>query len=161
MEQRLEAIRSHVQKLAVILKYGELMILDRDRVTLRTTEEEVSEYVIIPEKRTLSGRIQKNMSIYLQDLNRGDSRDPFMSFEIPGEDWDRKLDHSCRKLLELNIQKKSNAQILEAYYQKGTILAEKEWNDATKKKLNSYFRMEKRKSVWKISKRVYQLFNAR
>ncbi|RIB11996.1 hypothetical protein C2G38_2042202 [Gigaspora rosea] len=95
------------------------------------------------------------------DLNRGDSRDPFMLFEIPGEDWDRKLDHFCRKLLELNTQKKSNAQILEAYYQMGTILAEKEWNDATKKKLNFYFWIEKRKSVWKISKRVYQLFNAR
>ncbi|RIB17382.1 hypothetical protein C2G38_2187382 [Gigaspora rosea] len=111
MEQRLEAIRSHVQKLAVILKYGELIILERNYVTLCTTEEEVLEYVIILEKRTLSGRIQENMSIYLQDLNRGDSRDPFMPFKIPGEDWDRK--------------------------------------------------MEKRKSMWKISKRVYQLFNAR
>ncbi|CAG8802415.1 27808_t:CDS:2 [Gigaspora margarita] len=115
MEQRLEAIRSSVQKLAVVLKYGELIILDCVCVTLYTTKEEVSEYVVIPEKRTLSGRIRENMCIYLNQI----------------------------------------------YYQMGMVLTEKEWNDTTRKKLNSYFRTEKRKSIWKILKRVYQLFTAR
>ncbi|CAG8556122.1 37540_t:CDS:2 [Gigaspora margarita] len=108
---------------------------------------EVSEYVIIPEKKTLSRRIRESIFIYLQNLNCGNPKDPFIPFEIPGEDWDKKLDNSCQKLLELNTQKKLNALILEAYYQMGTILAEKEWNDATRKRLNSYFRTEKRKSV--------------
>ncbi|CAG8840281.1 4650_t:CDS:2 [Gigaspora margarita] len=78
MEQRLEAIRSSVQKLAVVLKY-----------------EEVSEYVVIPEKRTLLGRIRENMCIYLQDLNHGNSKDLFIPFEISEKDWDKELDNSC------------------------------------------------------------------
>ncbi|RIB20212.1 hypothetical protein C2G38_2179871 [Gigaspora rosea] len=130
--------RTYIQKLAAALILGEALLLSRDCVTLQIAEQEVSEYFNLPKKKTLSERIQENMPIYFQDLNRGDLEEPFISIEISGEDW-----------------------ILETYYQMGTILAEKEWNKIARKKLNSYFMPEKRKSIWKISKRVYQLFVAR
>ncbi|CAG8778657.1 46233_t:CDS:2 [Gigaspora margarita] len=83
------------KKLAIVLKYDELIILDCDHVTLCTTEEEVLEYIIISEKKTLSERIQENIFFYLQDLNCGNPKDPFMALEILGENWDKKLDNSC------------------------------------------------------------------
>ncbi|CAG8838467.1 24049_t:CDS:1, partial [Gigaspora margarita] len=48
-----------------------------------------------------------------------------------------------------------------AYYKLEALLAEKGWNNASRKKFNTYFLPEKRKAIWKILKRVHQLFVAR
>ncbi|RIB25977.1 hypothetical protein C2G38_2164639 [Gigaspora rosea] len=100
MDQQLTILRARIQKLTAALKFGEVLLLSRDCVTLQTAEQE-----------------------------------------------DEKFANSYQKQLGLNAQKKSNAQTLEAYYQMGTILAEKEWNETTRRKLNSYFTPEKRKSI--------------
>ncbi|CAG8445839.1 7863_t:CDS:2 [Scutellospora calospora] len=139
MEQRLETIRSHVQKLVAVLNSDELVILNRNHVTLQTSDQEVSEYLQIPEKKTAAEKIQESMPIYLHDLNRRNPTSLILPFETPGENWDEKLAYSCQAILALDARKKSNAQTLEAYYRIG----------------------KKGKTVWKISKRVYQLFTIR
>ncbi|RIB13132.1 hypothetical protein C2G38_2198679 [Gigaspora rosea] len=53
--------------------------------------------------------------------------------ESPGEDWDKKLAYACQEILNLNTQRKLNSQILEVYYKLGALLAEKGWNDDSRK----------------------------
>ncbi|RIB03820.1 hypothetical protein C2G38_2224002 [Gigaspora rosea] len=93
------------------------------------------------------------MIIYIQDLNRGDPQEPILPFEVPGEDWDKRLAHCCQAIIRLNPRLKTNAQVLETYYQLGSVMAEKEWGETAKRKLRTYFSMGKGKIVAKMSKR--------
>ncbi|RIB26664.1 hypothetical protein C2G38_2162795 [Gigaspora rosea] len=101
------------------------------------------------------------MIVYIQDLNRGDPQEPILPFEVPGENWDEKLAYCCQAIIRLNPRLKTNAQVLETYYQLGSVMAEKEWGETAKKKLQTYFTMGKGKIVAKMSKRVHQLFTTR
>ncbi|CAG8766697.1 9102_t:CDS:1, partial [Racocetra fulgida] len=52
MENRLNDIRTYVQRLAAVLDPGELILLDCDQVTLQVADQEVSENIVIPERKT-------------------------------------------------------------------------------------------------------------
>ncbi|RIB02981.1 hypothetical protein C2G38_2049640 [Gigaspora rosea] len=161
MEKRLDDIRTYVQRLAAVLEPEETLLLDQNQVTLRAADQEVSEDIFIPERKTLAERIRESMFIYLQDLNRGNPKELILPLEIPGEDWKEKLTHYCQEIIDLNPRLKTNGQFLEAYYQLGSLMDEKEWSEAAKKKLRLHFSTGKGKIVTKMSKRAYQLFNAR
>lgn len=161
MERRLESIKAQLQRIATILNEGESVFIERDRVTLQTTTQKITEFISIPARKTMAEKIRENITTYLLDLDREEPRDFVLPPEVPGETWDEKLDRSCRDILSLNAQGKSNSQILEAYYQMGSVLTEKGWSDVSRKKFNPYFPQAKGKAVWRISKRVYQLFSTR
>ncbi|RIB06394.1 hypothetical protein C2G38_2217234 [Gigaspora rosea] len=111
MEQRLIYIRTYVQRLATVLEPDEIVILDQGCVIFR-----------IPEQKAL------------EQIGELDSL--VLPIEGPGEDCDEKLTYACQEILDLNTQRKPNSQILEAYYKLGALLAEKGWNDASRKKFN-------------------------
>ncbi|CAG8797704.1 2575_t:CDS:2, partial [Gigaspora margarita] len=112
MKQRLESIKSQVQRIAATLNEGESVFIEHDQITLQTTT-------------------QKRKYDYLSlDLDREEPRDFMHPPEVLGETWNEKLD-------------------------------QKEWSDVSRKKFNSYFPQAKEKAVWRISKRVYQLFSTR
>ncbi|RIB29850.1 hypothetical protein C2G38_2154362 [Gigaspora rosea] len=119
IERRLENIKILVQKLVATLEPDELVLLDQDRVTLRTNNQEVSDNVVIPKRRTLAERIHKNMSIYMQDLDHGDPQEPILPFEIPAENWDE------------------------------NVMAERECGEIANRKLRTYFQLEKGKLLQK------------
>ncbi|RIB29714.1 hypothetical protein C2G38_2027510 [Gigaspora rosea] len=102
---------------------------------LHSNNQEVSNHVVIPVRRTLAKRIHKTMIIYIQDLNRGDPQEPILPFKVPGEDWDERLAYCYQAIIRLNPRLRTNAHVLETYYQLGSIMAEKEWGETAKRKL--------------------------
>ncbi|CAG8779372.1 21836_t:CDS:1, partial [Racocetra persica] len=50
----------YVQRLAAVLEPEEMLLLDRDQVTLRVADQEVSEDIFIPERMTLDERIRES-----------------------------------------------------------------------------------------------------
>ncbi|CAG8729380.1 24_t:CDS:2, partial [Racocetra fulgida] len=50
---------------------GEEITMDCDQVTLKNFDQEISEYIILPERKTYAKRIRENMHKYLQNLNHG------------------------------------------------------------------------------------------
>ncbi|RIB04429.1 hypothetical protein C2G38_2222438 [Gigaspora rosea] len=139
----------------------ETVIVDRDQVILRTSIQEIAEFMTLLERKTMAKKIRKNLNIYLQDLDCEEPTDFNLTPEVPAGSWDEKLTYVCQEILNLNIQGKLNTYILEAYYQVGSVLMEKRWSNVSRKKFNSYFSQAKGKAVWRIAKRVYQLFSAR
>ncbi|CAG8848523.1 560_t:CDS:1, partial [Racocetra persica] len=96
MEKQLDDIRAYVQRLATVLEPEKMLLLDRDQVTLRVADQEVSKDIFIPKRMILAERIRESMFIYLQDLNRRNPKELILPLEIPGEDWEEKLTHCCQ-----------------------------------------------------------------
>ncbi|CAG8677321.1 1056_t:CDS:1, partial [Paraglomus brasilianum] len=90
-----------------------------------TSTQEIAEFITLPERKTMPKKIRENLNIYLQDLDREEPTDFILPPNVPGESWDEKLTYVFQGILNLNTQEKSNARILDAYYQVGSVLMEK------------------------------------
>ncbi|CAG8689643.1 8910_t:CDS:2 [Gigaspora margarita] len=77
-----EAFGNRTYKLKTLDRKVLVQSVHGNRVTLRTNNQEVSDHVVIPERRTLAERIHDNMFTYIQDLDCGDPQEPILLFEI-------------------------------------------------------------------------------
>ncbi|CAG8746742.1 2096_t:CDS:2, partial [Gigaspora margarita] len=91
IKQRLESIKSQVQRIATTLNEGKSVFIEHDWVTLQTTTQKVTKFILIPERKTMPKKIKENMTTYLLDLDYEEPRDFMLPLEVPGETWNDKL----------------------------------------------------------------------